>query len=159
MNYRAFSHAPDAIMVLAKTHLNDYAQIRGAELGITMPVLTDFFDYDPGPLAGGDWRFQVWSEDGPTHLDGGGDNIVAWSELTLLVGVRGTSGDLGSLAHTLRAFNDAMMRMFADEAGRGEGTGIVDVTRATMSLPLKGEKSDWYAHSAGLRVVFRCAEA
>ena len=162
--FAAFSDAPDAIMALMRANLNDYAAARGAELGITMPVIKatggphdtgDFYDYNPGPLVS-EWRFQVFTEDGPLEIDAiGSDGATVKADLTMQIGVAGVDGDLWVLHKTVRAFVDAIVRVLADEAARnGE---FVTLSSGTLSLPLPGEDPGWCSLAGGVKVLNRSA--
>jgi hypothetical protein len=155
--FSAFTDSPQIILSLARANLNEYAQVRGAELGISMPTIPDtaFYDYSPGPLMD-TWRFEMFGIDGRLSL---ASLDVLSCSMPFWVAVSGQSGDLEGLNKQVRAFGDALGRLCQDEAARNEE--FVDLTRVTMSPPMPSSmvQANWYGLSCGLCVLITTLEA
>ena len=155
MAFNALIDAPKYVMELAQAHLDAYVQEVAAEQGIGVDPIPDdcYFDYDPGELTGGPWRFMVWALDGLMDM-----NVQAISsDFTLWCGVRGASGDLESLSSAIRVFGVALVRMLHDEAARNDE--FITATRATLSPPGLVKGTQTFVLGVGVQVLVKSGES
>jgi hypothetical protein len=154
MAFNALIDAPHWVMELAQDHLATYAEAVAAEQGINLTPIPEecYFDYDPGELTGGPWRFEVWGLDGGLDMQA----EAVSSDFRMWIGVRGASGDLEALSREVRVYGVALVRMLHDEAARNDE--FMAALRATLSPPGMVRGTQTFVLGVGVQVLVKTGE-